>query len=55
MGKEGFFNTHSLPGTVSWSMLQEPAAGQWHMDTQTDVGFFLPDPGGLADGPTQRR
>ena len=25
-------------------------AGQWHMDTQTDVGFFLPDPGGLADG-----
>lgn len=36
-------------------MLQEPAAGQWHMDTQTDVGFFLPDPGGLADGPTQRR
>lgn len=40
-------------GTVSWSMLQEPAAGQWHMDIQTNVGFFLPDPGGLADGPTQ--
>lgn len=50
-GEGRFFNTHSLSGTVSWSMLREPAAGQWHMDIQTDVGFFLLDPEGLADGP----